>query len=80
MAARIKIARIEESLLSDEPIVEQVVDIEEPAEEIVVAPAVTEDDAAKKKRAPAKPFDYKIVTADEITQDRYNELKNFAMQ
>ena len=82
MAARIRIATIEEYLLSEEPMVEQVVDFEEPApaEEIVIAPAVTEEDAAKKKRAPAKPFDYKIVTADEITQDRYNELKNFAMQ
>lgn len=42
-------------------------------------PEVTVEEP-KKERAPAKAFDYKIVTADEITQDRYNELKNCAMQ
>ncbi len=75
---------------------EEVVAEEAPAEEVAVAeeaPAeVFEDEAAieeivvpapeapKPPRAPAKSFDFKIVTADEITQDRYNELKNCAMQ
>lgn len=48
----------------------------EPVEEIV-APV---PEVVKPPRAPAKAFDFKIVTADEITQDRYNELKNCAMQ
>lgn len=62
-----------------EPVVDEVAfEAEEfqPVEE-VVEPA---PEAPKKPRAPAKAFDFKIVTADEITQDRYNELKNHAMQ
>ena len=47
-----------------------------PEEELPEVPA----EEPKKERAPAKAFDFKIVTADEITQDRYNELKNCAMQ
>ncbi len=76
-----------------EEIVEEVV--EETAEEVVEEVAAAEDvafvpefdevvepapEAPKKPRAPAKSFGFKIVTADEITQDRYNELKNCAMQ
>ena len=69
----------------EEPVVEEVAPVEEPVyeepvyepvEEIVEAPV----EAPKPPRAPAKAFDFKIVTADEITQDRYNELKNCAMQ
>lgn len=66
-----------EEVVSEQP-VEAVEDVAyEPEFEEVTAPAV---EAPKKPRAPAKPFDFKIVTADEITQDRYNELKNCAMQ
>ena len=84
-------APVEEAVVA--PVVEEVV---EPAVEIVeeVAEPVYEEpvyepveeivepapEAPKKPRAPAKSFDFKIVTADEITQDRYNELKNCAMQ
>jgi len=63
------------------PIVEEVV---EPVEDVAFEPVeeIVEPvpEAPKKPRAPAKAFDFKIVTADEITQDRYNELKNCAMQ
>lgn len=66
------------AVVTEEPVVEVAVDevAFEPVEE-VVEPVVAE---VKKPRAPAKAFDFKIATADEITQDRYNELKNCAMQ
>ncbi|MBP5307523.1 MAG: hypothetical protein J6Z34_00110 [Clostridia bacterium] len=90
METRKKVATIEEYVLSVQAAVyeesypvEEFVE-EQPLEEAyaaateeVTAPAADEQ---KKPRAPAKPFDLKIVTADEITQDRYNELKNHAMQ
>ncbi|MBQ9481011.1 MAG: hypothetical protein IJU84_02485, partial [Clostridia bacterium] len=95
METRKRVATIEEYVISmqaavcEEPYAEEeyVAPVEEfvAEEPVELAPvAVTEEvpaaDAEKKLRAPAKPFDLKIVTADEITQDRYNELKNYAMQ
>ncbi|MBR2969421.1 MAG: hypothetical protein IKC36_06210 [Clostridia bacterium] len=77
------VAPIVEEVIEEAAIVEEAVEepvYEEPAyepvEEIVEQPV----EAPKPPRAPAKAFDFKIVTADEITQDRYNELKNCAMQ
>ena len=72
---------VEEPTAYSAPIVEEVV---EPVEDVAFEPVeeIVEPvpEAPKKPRAPAKAFDFKIVTADEITQDRYNELKNCAMQ
>ena len=81
----VEVAAAETYVEPEEVILEEVAEvIEEPVEEPVVEPVeeiVAEVPAApKKQRAPAKPFDFKIVYADEITQDRYNELKNYAMQ
>jgi len=64
--------------IAEEPVAE-----EAPAEDVAFEAEDVEEpapEAPKKPRAPAKAFDFKIVTADEITQDRYNELKNCAMQ
>ena len=80
---------VEEVAAEETPVVEEVAPVEE-VEEVAVAEDVAFEpveeivepapEAPKKPRAPAKAFDFKIVTADEITQDRYNELKNHAMQ
>ncbi len=83
---RVKVATIEEFLLSvraiikEEAIITDFPPVEEFEDYAAVADAPVEEVAAKKPRLPAKAFDYKIVTADEITQDRYNELKNYAMK
>ena len=86
---RIRIATIEEYDLSWRASVEEEIFSEElPVAEPVFVPdvaiaddaAVTAEPAPVRERKPAKSFDYKLVTADEITQDRYNELKNHAMR
>lgn len=79
---------VEQAAPIEEAVVEQPVEpvyeepIEEAAAEVPAEVAVTEavPEAEKKARKPVVPFPTKIINADEVIQDRYNELKNYVMR